>query len=465
ADRFIEYTTVANNGATHHESNKNIEITTNNYAFETEVNYKTILNSNGQQLEAFVSYSEHSGKDKMKNSLYYSNGSHLQNTSALQLNKEWYGGVEFLHPVNKRINCKGGYHLSDQNFRNNFNSESYDMNAANWYTDTELASRFTYHRHTEALSFVFGITNTTWDGDIGFRAEYTSTTQNQNKTQSGLEIFPTINLAGKVNGRHTVYFAYGRRINRPSVKMLDPFASKYADELNIHQGNPDLTPELVNSFEVGDRFSYEKFSGSVSLYYRYINQAISRVKLACNDSAVSVTYLNLGHATLGGCDFVFSYRPFTWCEITPAANFFSASLTGNAGSNIVDGCEFAWNGSVSFLFRVPKILNLRMAGYYRSELPSIMGTYNERWYADLAVSKKIFKNKGQIIFKIEDVFDSYLYGLSVNGCNDDGYHFSQQNKRKIDTAYFALSFIYNIDGNNQPKKTGKESFYLDSFEK
>ncbi|WP_320112782.1 outer membrane beta-barrel protein [Draconibacterium orientale] len=82
-------------------------------------------------------------------------------------------------------------------------------------------------------------------------------------------------------------------------------------------------------------------------------------------------------------------KPFTWCEITPVANLFSASLTGNAGINIADGCEFAWNGSVSFLFRVPKNLNLRMAGYYRSELPSIMGTYNERWYADLAVSKKI----------------------------------------------------------------------------
>ncbi|WP_158871711.1 outer membrane beta-barrel family protein [Maribellus comscasis] len=465
ADRSIDYTTIANNGTIKQESHKNIGIEIESSSFESEVSYKTVFNREGQQLETFIKYSEFDDNHKMENRHFCTNLPELQNTVASQLNKVWYGGIEFIHPVSDSVFFEGGYHMSEQNTLNYFSSEIYNYKTAGWNTDRELDSRFRYCRHVEALFFAFNIKKNSWKAGIGIRTEYASTTQNEKSRSTRLNIFPTINFATKITDTNNLYVVYNRRINHPSAEILDPFANKYPDELNIYQGNPELTPEFVNSFEIGERFYGKRISGAFSLYYRYIRQAISKVKQACNDSALVVTYQNLDYATLAGCDFVASFQPFKWGEISTTANFFCTSLSDEIVNTTNDRCRFAWNGSISFQLRLPKAINCQMAGYYRSKLPSIMGTYKERWYADLAVSKKILKNKGQITFKIEDIFDSYLYGLSVNSCTGKEYLYSQQNLKKIDSEYFMLSFIYNINGKSQSKKTEKDSFYLDSFEK
>ena len=465
ADRSIDYATIANNGTIKQKSHKNIGIEIESSSFESEVSYKTVFNREGQQLETFIKYSEFDDNRKMENRHFCTNLPDLQNTVASQLNRVWYGGIEFTHPVSDFVFFEGGYHLNKQGSLNYFTSESYNYKNAGWNTDKELDSRFRYSRHVEALFCAFNIKKNSWEAGIGIRTEYTSTTQNEKSRSTRLNIFPTVDFAIKINETNNIYVGYNRRINRPSAGILDPFANKYPDELNIYQGNPELIPEFVNSFEIGERFYGKRISGSFSLYHRYIRQAISKVKLACDDSALVVTYRNLDHATHSGCDFVVSFQPFIWGEISTTANFFCTSLSEEVVNTTNDRCRFAWNGSISFQLRLPKAINCQMAGYYRSRLPSIMGTYKERWYADLAVSKKILKNKGQITFKIEDIFDSYLYGLSVNSCTGKEYLYSQQNLKKIDSEYFMLSFIYNINGKSQSKKTEKDSFYLDSFEK
>ena len=82
---------------------------------------------------------------------------------------------------------------------------------------------------------------------------------------------------------------------------------------------------------------------------------------------------------------------------------------------------------------------------------------------DIALSKKVLKNKAQLIFKISDVFDTYKFGLDLDAIDDNGYRYSQINRKKNESRYFILSFIYNINGKEKQKQ--KENFYLDDFDK
>ena len=94
-----------------------------------------------------------------------------------------------------------------------------------------------------------------------------------------------------------------------------------------------------------------------------------------------------------------------------------------------------------------------------------MGTYKERYYFDLALNKKILKNKAQLIFKISDVFNTYKYGLDLDAVDENNYRYSQKNRRKNESQYFILSFVYNINGKDEQKKKQARNFFLDDFDK
>ena len=60
-------------------------------------------------------------------------------------------------------------------------------------------------------------------------------------------------------------------------------------------------------------------------------------------------------------------------------------------------------------------------------------------------------------------FNTYRYGLDLDAIDENGYKYSQRDRRKNESQYFILSFVYNIDGKEKQKK--KANFYLDSFDK
>jgi hypothetical protein len=94
-----------------------------------------------------------------------------------------------------------------------------------------------------------------------------------------------------------------------------------------------------------------------------------------------------------------------------------------------------------------------------------MGLYLPRYQVDFALGKKLWNEKGMLIFKISDVFNSYRYGLDLEALDDNGYAYSQTNRRKNESQYFILSFTFNIDGKAVRKEAKKEQFYLDSYDK
>ncbi len=81
------------------------------------------------------------------------------------------------------------------------------------------------------------------------------------------------------------------------------------------------------------------------------------------------------------------------------------------------------------------------------------------------MNKKILKNKGQLVFRISDIFDTYRFGLDLDAVDENNYRYSQVNRRKNESRYFILSFIYNINGKDQQKKKKKGNFFLEGFDK
>jgi len=467
ADREINYETRNRTGSIEAESLKEIDIAFDNYTFDGNVNYRYSFNNSGQSLKANFHYSLLEQLQQMNNE-FFSEILHdnpaLQNTFSEQLNKNADFSLDYLHPVNDSILIEAGYNFSTKNLLNDFYSESYSYGETEWTNDTALANRFNYIQQIHATYLNINTKFKFFEIQAGVRAEYTCNSQNNKNEQEYFDFFPSVNLSKKLNSHFTASAGYNRRINRPTIKMLNPFTDEYVDILNMHKGNPELKPEYVNSFEVGSQFIFNKLSGFSSIYYRDIDQAISRIKSASNDSALTVSFMNLDEAKLLGGEAAISYKPFKWWTINTGGNIFHTSLRGVYENIQVSNNRLGWNLSVSNRIKLPKDFGFQLSGYYRSKLPSVTGTYKERYYMDLAVNRKILKNKGQLVFRISDFFNMYEFGLDLDAVDENNYRYSQTNRRKNESRYFILSFVYNINGKEQTKNQN-DNFFLDGFDK
>jgi outer membrane receptor protein involved in Fe transport len=466
ANRDIQYQTLDDSGMVIYEAYKEIDISLDNFTIDGNVNYKYDFDKNGQLLKANLHYTMLDQLQQMDNA-YYPELSlvnpELQNTFSKQLNKQTDFSLDYSHPVSETVVFETGYNFDAKNLLNDFTSKSYNYQTSGWEDDTALDNRFNYLQNINAVYFNLIAGVKSFEVQAGLRGEYTRNEQNDLNKDEYFNLFPSINISKQVSEHFNVFVAYNRRINRPTIHMLNPFTDEYADILNMHVGNPDLKPEFVNSFEAGNRFVFDKISGSGSVYFRNIDQAISRVKSASNDSALVVTFMNLDNAKLFGGELALSYKPFSWWNINAGGNVFYTHLVGEYGPNEINRKQTGWTASIANNFKLPAGFGFQLNGYYRSKLPDVMGTYMERYYIDLALNKNILKGKGKLIFKISDVFNTYRYGLDLDAIDENGYRYSQRNRRKNESQYFILSFVYNIDG--KEKQKNKSNFYLDSFEK
>src|SRR5207253_8894508 len=79
---------------------------------------------------------------------------------------------------------------------------------------------------------------------------------------------PSFIISHSFSNNQVLKLSYTYRIERPEYRELNPFVN-LSDPHNITTGNPQLTPEIGNNFELGYNYSFEKGSNlNVSLIYR-----------------------------------------------------------------------------------------------------------------------------------------------------------------------------------------------------
>ena len=466
ADRTIEYESLFHDGELADQSTKELVIDLNNYALDGQIRHLYRFKDKSKlQTSGHISYLDR--WQKMNNRLFSFPGAtdpELQNTYSQQYNSEGEFLLDYHRTFPDSIPFETGYHFRIRDLLNDFRSESFS-GSGGWQEDTEWTNAFHYRQiiHSGYVSLSARLIGL--DIQAGLRGEYTLNRQDEALADDYLDFFPSLSVSKSFTSRWSVFAAYNRRINRPTIKMLNPYTDEYADVLNLHRGNPLLQPEYVHSAEAGTRVQGELGTVMTSVYFRDIDQAISRIKSAANDSALVVTFMNLDGARMIGGELAVSFRPVDWWSFHSSAHVFYTSLTGNFENNAIEKDKTAWNLTVSSQFTLFNRLVWQLSGNYRSKLPSVLGTYQPRYYMDGALSLNVWKKKGQIVAKVSDLFNTYSYGLDLDAVDADGFRYSQTNRRKNQSQYFTLSLIFNMDGKEAGQKQKQGQFFLDEFDK
>ena len=121
--------------------------------------------------------------------------------------------------------------------------------------DPNLSNEFDYTENVQALyANASGKGSDQWDWQAGLRLENTQTetysaTQNQRTVRNYAKLFPTLYVAYRPSEHSALSISYGRRINRPSFRNLNP-TRIYINSNSYSEGNPFLQPSFTDLLDL-----------------------------------------------------------------------------------------------------------------------------------------------------------------------------------------------------------------------
>ncbi|MFS8081877.1 MAG: outer membrane beta-barrel family protein, partial [Ginsengibacter sp.] len=370
--------------------------------------------------------------------------------------------IDYTEPFSKKIILGVGGKLSLYDISSSSSVSSFQTDQKSFLFDSSLSNNLSYHQKVYAvyteLSFPVG---DLFDAKVGGRFEHTDINSYYSNAQQQLNsppyntFVPSIFFLRKLGDNQTLKFSYSKRIERPDYEDLNPFINT-SDPKNISSGNPYLTPEIGNRFELG----YSKDLGAigsfvVSAFYRVNNHDIQNYilyypSLVVGDSTYTNVAVstreniglerNVGLSLFGNINFTkkFNVR-------TNAFGFYRHTINAIVAGQNTNSFNYRFNVNTSYQFS--KTLAGEFFGNFNSARHEAQGTYPSFTTYSVALRKQIWKKKGSIAFSAVNPFNKYVNRkTSVFGPG-----FTVSNFQQIPFRSFGINFTYKF-GNLEFKK-------------
>ena len=274
--------------------------------------------------------------------------------------------------------------------------------------------------------------------------------QNQVYAKNYFNIFPSAFLTYAVIKDLDLTLNYSRRINRASSENLNPFTS-YADPYNLRKGNPELSPEFIDSYEFGVGYTKKKLSINGSVYYKDSKSVIQRYRMFYPNGYAAVTYINIDRSQSFGTELILTYRPLVWFKNVLS---FNGNQIKYSDSKILQTPTTGFNWSIKYIGSIDfwkKTASIQVNGKYNAPIITPQGTVQPRASMDISGEKNFKEGKWTVGFKLSDVFNTQEFRIHVEMPS-----IQQTSTFKQTTRRFYLNLAYKF-GKMEVSKKGKIS--------
>lgn len=371
--------------------------------------------------------------------------------------KQNNSNIEFKSDFTKRIGKTGrletGVNIKTQS-RESF-SETSNMIGTNYVPDNEMFNDYSYEEELYALYANYGAQINKFAVQAGLRGEYirinTATNDNSSPVKEYIEPFPTVFFSYSLPKQNEIQLNYTRRINRPRGNQLNSFRNT-SDSTNISSGNPDLEPEFANAIEFNHIKSWQDHILSSSLYYRYTDNVIQRVRFL-DEGVMNTTSINISQSQSLGFEFV-SRNTFTkFLNLTTTLNLYYYKLNDSKYTTPM-GEMVDMQGNDNFSWTIRSIANLmftkdfsgQITGNYRAPQTISQGSQKGMYTVDLGLRKTFLDKNLKIALSVRDVLHSRK---SESETESAGFWQYTETTRFGPT--FRLTATYNFGRNNKKK--------------
>ncbi|MBA2688488.1 MAG: TonB-dependent receptor [Gemmatimonadaceae bacterium] len=321
-----------------------------------------------------------------------------------------------------------------------------DLLGNNQWAVSNLSNDFSFSENVSAGYAVLSQAKGKFDLQGGLRAEYASrdfslSKTNENFPYSYTSLFPSGNVSYKKSDLLNLKASYSRRIRRPGTQELNPFP-QFLDPQNALIGNPNLSPEYTDAFELGLTKSGGVYTFQLQPFYRHTTNVI-RVDINTDGKidgrdVTTVSFKNLASNNSWGTDATTQLR-------------FGKKFNGLVGLNVFKtvtdgGSETALTtDAIAFSGRLNGNLNitdaLSMSANYRYQAPQKIekGRFAANQQTFISFRQKVYGEKGSVTLRFVDPFNTI--GFRIKTGNET---ILQNTKRTFGVRGTFLSFNYNF---------------------
>ncbi|MBU4445926.1 outer membrane beta-barrel family protein, partial [bacterium] len=253
------------------------------------------------------------------------------------------------------------------------------------------------------------------------------------------DIYPTLHSSYQFGGGQQFMASYSRRIKRVRGWYLEPFKT-WMDAYNVRQGNPNLKPEYIDSYEAGYQKSIGKSLLSFETYYRVTHNKVERVRTVYDKDVFLQTFANVGKDYALGTELMISISPYKWWNLNIMGNIYDYRVKGELYDEPFNEGSFNWSTRVNNTFRLGKSTRIQLNGNYSSPTVSAQGKNGGRFFTNLAVRQDFWNRKLSATLQLRDIL-----GTAVHEFTSEGPGFYSYNKFSRQPRMLSFTLTYNFN--------------------
>jgi outer membrane receptor protein involved in Fe transport len=340
----------------------------------------------------------------------------------------------------KKINLSYGAKASFTN--TNSGVLFFDTTSGMEVLDNNQSTDFKYEENVLAAYFSGKSTlNDKLTMQFGLRFEDTKTTgistdTNQENINNYSKFFPTLYLSYAKNEDNNFNFSYGKRINRPNFRNLNPFRF-YINDNSYSVGNPFLQPSFSNNFEIS-HFYKNNLNTSFSLNITTDGFGVFFNTDIINQDQI-VTRENYFKKYVYTLQETFSYNKISWFKSQNSINLLAhiTELTKDIDADINDGIQFYAESNNTFILN--KSTKLQANAWYSSFHNDGLFSIGELFHLSFGVQHD-FKNN----IKLSMLFSDILNTGSLRDYNSTVNSIEQSYRQNASSRNFRIALSYNF---------------------
>jgi iron complex outermembrane recepter protein len=338
-------------------------------------------------------------------------------------------------------------------------------NGGSWVPDSRN-NHFIYKENINAAYVNLNKQFKKWNVQTGLRAENTNTkgvqvSDNSTVIRNYVSLFPTAYVSYTINEKNMFTVSAGRRLQRPNYQDLNPFTF-FLDSLSYRQGNPYLTPQFSNNYEL-----IHTYNGKITTTLNYtsttdvISQIIKRKKGNSGEIIGFLTSDNIAKYTNTGIAVSAPVKFTKWWTSNLYSNvyrnhYIGTYISNETGQPVAVDLDLAFTSftlNINNNFTIGKGWSTELSGWYRYKTIEQLSLSYPMGQMSLGLAKNnLLKGKGSLRLNARDPFNWQRYrGLTKYGTVDIDI------KNRWDNRQYGINFTYRFGKQHGPQQSRRRS--------
>ena len=317
--------------------------------------------------------------------------------------------LDYQYPMVSNLKLQLGARTDFGYSSDNQDSYSYDLNTQDYFRLDSFSTDVNYVQNVYAgYGIINGKINEKLSFQFGVRGEYTDrsikqTLENNELIINRMDWFPSLFFSYKLNKKNQLKANASRRINRPRSWHLEPFIS-WEDPYTVRQGNPNLLPEYIHSYEFGYIRQLEKGSFSIEIYGRNTKNIRERIQEVYDTNVIVKRPVNAGFSHAVGAEFAINQKLIDWWVFDLGANIFYFKVVGQIPGSSLNQESVTYRSRIANNFILPNDFKIQFISNFNADIISIQGLDKGFTSFDLALKKDFKEGRASGTFQFTNIF-------------------------------------------------------------